>query len=166
MVSFHGRTFLKASARGHIRELRPGERPPDPSTLLTKLDESVSLLLDWMNDKKNILCLTGAGLSTESGIPDYRGHKGAYHDGHKPMIHDHFISSEQARQRYWGRSMVGWRSFEKTAPNVGLHCQCEFWSVHWSCLIFFRFPKNNAGWPSCTCQNGRNRKDRCSHTNQ
>jgi len=53
-----------------------------------------------------------------SGIPDYRGHNGSYHKGHKPMVHDQFISSTASRQRYWGRSMVGWKEFAMASPNV------------------------------------------------
>mmetsp|Transcript_8641 Transcript_8641/g.10839 ORF Transcript_8641/g.10839 Transcript_8641/m.10839 type:complete len:293 (+) Transcript_8641:787-1665(+) len=52
-----------------------------------------------------------------SGIPDYRGHNGSYHKGHKPMVHDQFISSTASRQRYWGRSMVGWKEFAMASPN-------------------------------------------------
>ena len=66
-----------------------------------------------------MLCLTGAGLSTESGLADYRGHNGSYHRGHKPMIHDQFVGSEYQRKRYWGRGMVGWRNFDNALPNAG-----------------------------------------------
>ena len=64
------------------------------------------------------MCLTGAGISTGSGIPDYRGHDGSYRVGHKPMMHDNFMRSEAMRQRYWGRAMVGWRDFANASPNV------------------------------------------------
>ncbi len=45
------------------------------------------------------MALTGAGLSTDSGIPDYRGPRGSYSRGHKPMTHDEFLSSERNRKR-------------------------------------------------------------------
>lgn len=38
-------------------------------------------LIDWWQGKQNVLCITGAGLSTESGLADYRGHTGSYHRG-------------------------------------------------------------------------------------
>ena len=121
MVSLHGRTTLIArrgvSAAG-INNL--GERPPDPTTLLStsELEKKASILLDWWEGRKNVFCVTGAGLSTESGIPDYRGNNGSYHRGHKPMIHQQYMESEFQRKRYWGRSMVGWKGFDLAKPNV------------------------------------------------
>ena len=121
MASLHGRTTLIArrgvSASG-INNL--GERPPDPTTLLStsELEKKASILLDWWEGRKNVFCVTGAGLSTESGIPDYRGNNGSYHRGHKPMIHQQYMESEFQRKRYWGRSMVGWKGFDLAKPNV------------------------------------------------
>jgi NAD+-dependent protein deacetylase sirtuin 4 len=117
-----------ANTRISVSMHQAGERPPDPNQLLT-IDEhvqEVQKLVDWWQDKKQVVCLTGAGLSTESGIPDYRGHQGSYHRGHKPMIHDQFMKHENQRKRYWGRGMVGWRDFyEKTLPNVGHYALAE-----------------------------------------
>lgn len=103
--------------------------PPDPNNLLdsAQLEEQVLKLLDWWRGKENILGITGAGLSTDSGIPDYRGSNGSYHRGHKPIIHQQYMDSEYQRKRYWGRSMVGWKGFDLAQPNVSLAsvCWCE-----------------------------------------
>ena len=68
-----------------------------------------------------LVVLTGAGLSTESGIPDYRSPAGSYSKGHRPMTHDEFVGSHAARVRYWSRSMRGWRPFASKQPNAGHH---------------------------------------------
>ncbi|MEO7259754.1 MAG: Sir2 family NAD-dependent protein deacetylase [Jatrophihabitantaceae bacterium] len=66
----------------------------------------------------NIVVLSGAGLSTESGIPDYRGPTGRLHPA-TPMAFQEFTGSPTARQRYWARSHRGWRRIEQAHPNIG-----------------------------------------------
>lgn len=106
-VHLSGRTALRSSFRASS-SAKPLVRPPNPQDLLssTKIQENADQLAQWIQTHKNIVVITGAGLSTESGIPDYRGHTGSYHEGHKPVLHDQFLSSEMHRRRYWGRSMV------------------------------------------------------------
>ncbi|MFC4017451.1 NAD-dependent protein deacetylase [Micromonospora sp. GCM10011542] len=65
-----------------------------------------------------VLVLSGAGLSTESGIPDYRGPSGAARR-HTPMTYQAFTRDPLARRRYWARSHLGWRLIARAAPNAG-----------------------------------------------
>jgi NAD-dependent SIR2 family protein deacetylase len=65
-----------------------------------------------------VVVLSGAGLSTESGIPDYRGPSGSLRR-HAPMTYQAFVGSEQARRRYWARSYLGWRQIAHARPNGG-----------------------------------------------
>lgn len=65
---------------------------------------------------RHIAVLTGAGLSTDSGIPDYRG-QGA--SKRTPMNISDFLGSHRSRQRYWAGAHVGWRTFSAAEPNPG-----------------------------------------------
>jgi NAD-dependent SIR2 family protein deacetylase len=67
-----------------------------------------------------VVVLSGAGLSTESGIPDYRGPSGALRQ-HAPMTYQAFVGSPDARRRYWARSYLGWRQIAGAKPNAGHH---------------------------------------------
>ena len=73
--------------------------PPSEAAL-----EAVAALLE----QGDVLVLSGAGLSTESGIPDYRGPTGSLRKS-LPMTYQTFVRDPLARQRYWARSQLGWR---------------------------------------------------------
>jgi NAD-dependent SIR2 family protein deacetylase len=71
-----------------------------------------------------VVVLSGAGLSTESGIPDYRGPTGARR-AVSPMTYQTFTGDALARRRYWARSHLGWRTIARAAPNAGHRAVAE-----------------------------------------
>lgn len=84
------------------------------------IESDLRRLEKFLDDKPHILVLTGAGISTESGIPDYRSEGvGLYaRSNHKPIQHGDFVKSEAVRKRYWARNYVGWPRFSAIEPNV------------------------------------------------
>ncbi len=85
--------------------------------------ERWSMLADLVADG-DVVVLSGAGLSTESGIPDYRGETGRRRRA-DPMTYHTFVSSASARRRYWARSHLGWRHIVEAAPNAGHRAVAE-----------------------------------------
>jgi NAD-dependent SIR2 family protein deacetylase len=71
-----------------------------------------------------VVVLSGAGLSTESGIPDYRGPTGLARRA-EPMTYQAFTGAAAARQRYWARSHLGWQHIVRAAPNRGHQAVAE-----------------------------------------
>ncbi|MBR7833844.1 NAD-dependent protein deacetylase [Actinospica durhamensis] len=85
----------------------------DAGPAAAALDEVARLL-----EQGPVAVLSGAGLSTDSGIPDYRGVTGTLRR-HTPMTYQEFVSSELGRRRYWARSHLGWRTITGARPNSG-----------------------------------------------
>jgi NAD-dependent SIR2 family protein deacetylase len=76
-------------------------------------------LRDFASRHDRLFVLTGAGCSTDSGIPAYRDADGGWKRS-PPVSYQAFMGSAAVRQRYWARSFVGWRHFQRAAPN-GAH---------------------------------------------
>lgn len=96
-----------------------------PTRRLAPVDdtEAQHLLADLVADGE-VAVLTGAGLSTESGIPDYRGPTGAARPA-SPMTYQTFTRDPLARRRYWARSHLGWRTIARAEPNDGHRAVAE-----------------------------------------
>jgi len=90
---------------------------PRMSTASSLADDCANLAA-FIRGSSNLVAITGAGISTASSIPDYRGLNGSYSLGHKPMLHQDFVGKESSRKRYWARSLVGFRAFEQAKPNL------------------------------------------------
>lgn len=83
-------------------------------------DLDVKRFSEFLANCKRLLVLTGAGISTESGIPDYRSDGvGLYaRSNSRPLQYQKFIQSYEARKRYWARNFVGWSRFSSFLPNI------------------------------------------------
>jgi NAD+-dependent protein deacetylase sirtuin 4 len=116
--------------------------PRTLSVPVAERQETLLRLIDLVHSKQRVLVISGAGLSTESHIPDYRGEFGSYSHGHKPTLYvwccqldccashvidvscttcryQTFVASTTQRKRYWARSMVGYSFFARAMPHAG-----------------------------------------------
>lgn len=84
-------------------------------------------LAAWLAERSNVTVITGAGVSTESGIPDYRDGDGKWKRS-PPVQYGDFVAREAVRRRYWARSFTGWPMFKAAQPSqahvalAGLEC--------------------------------------------
>lgn len=90
------------------------------SMLQNCLDQQTSELAAFIRNNAPVLVLTGAGISTDSGIPDYRDSQGNW-KRKQPVQHQDFMQCAATRQRYWARSLVGWPIMQQAQPNLAHH---------------------------------------------
>ncbi|SEU38585.1 NAD-dependent protein deacetylase [Stigmatella erecta] len=86
--------------------------PPSPASAPSEVEALVHLMRG-----RRTAVLTGAGCSTESGIPDYRG-PGTRARARNPIQHREFLDRAEVRARYWARSLLGWPRFSSAQPNA------------------------------------------------
>lgn len=105
-----------ASSASWMRTAAPKGRFVTNTDLQTGQLADVDALARLLRGRR-VAVLTGAGMSTDSGIPDYRG------DGSRPrrqpMTVQRFVESEAARRRYWAGSALGWARIDRAEPNAG-----------------------------------------------
>lgn len=99
-----------AASAGRSADRSTGSTPTRPLA-------DAAVVATVLAEHPGALVLSGAGLSTESGIPDYRGPDGKRRV--RPMEHGEFVATSAARRRYWARSYVGWSRFNRAEPNDG-----------------------------------------------
>lgn len=105
--------------------MRNGTNGSDgPVSRESSLDASLDALAGLLADRP-FVALVGAGCSTESGIPDYRG-PGSRRTPVSPIMYREFVRDPDARARYWARSAVGWRRVAEARPNPAHHALARF----------------------------------------
>ncbi|XP_045390634.1 NAD-dependent protein lipoamidase sirtuin-4, mitochondrial isoform X1 [Lemur catta] len=115
-------------SHGSIESFVPPSPPLDP--------QKVKELQRFITLSKRLFVMTGAGISTESGIPDYRSENvGLYaRTDRRPIQHRDFVQSAPIRQQYWARNFVGWPQFSSHQPNPA-HWALSNWEklgkLHW-----------------------------------
>jgi NAD-dependent SIR2 family protein deacetylase len=89
------------------------------SDIAIETPSNAEALAEFVLANGRLFVLTGAGCSTDSGIPDYRDANGAWKRT-PPVTYQAFVGAESTRKRYWARNLVGWRRFGSAIPN-GTH---------------------------------------------
>lgn len=91
-------------------DARPAAYGPD-------FARGIDALAAWLAPRRSVAVITGAGVSTASGIPDYRDRDGRW-KRQTPIQHNDFVRHAATRQRYWARSYLGWKHFGAARPNA------------------------------------------------
>ena len=111
-----------ANARG-LTLYMPGMPAPLAPEPVSSEPPDMGALLGMMQGRR-VAVLTGAGCSTESGIPDYRG-PGTRARARNPIQHMEFLGKPEVRARYWARSLMGWPRFSSARPNAAHHALAD-----------------------------------------
>ena len=88
------------------------------------MEQQNSQLADFLAENGSVAVVSGAGVSTSSGIPDYRDRNGAWKHA-QPIQFPDFVKYTDSRKRYWARSYVGWQRFSRARPNAAHYALAE-----------------------------------------
>jgi len=91
---------------------------PDKRTSRTVDSAACRQIARWLTEAKSAVAFTGAGISTESGIPDFRSPGGIWSQS-KPVLYHDFLASEDARYEYWRQKSITHQDFHRAEPNAG-----------------------------------------------
>ena len=119
-MSFLSQVRQCSSAAIHGLKIQPVASSHFVPTHEKVSEEEVEKLTEFLaTSRGELLVITGAGISTESGLPDYRSEGvGLYaRSSRRPLQHMTFVKSEAARKSYWARNFVGWPRWSSVPPN-------------------------------------------------
>ncbi|WP_415749315.1 NAD-dependent protein deacetylase [Caballeronia sp. J97] len=94
--------------------------PPERTARIRAKGRQVQQLHEFVERHPRLFVLSGAGISTESGIPCYRDREGQ-RTGRAPILLKDFLGSDYARRCYWARSLIGWPVVQNARPNAAHH---------------------------------------------
>lgn len=98
---------------------------PFPESNGPTMPTDQQILAQWLSEASRVVAFTGAGISTESGIPDFRSPGGVWSQS-KPVLFDEFLQSAEARREYWRQKSITHFEFLKAAPNDGHRVLAEW----------------------------------------
>lgn len=114
------RRLLVSSSKRYHNAISLAPSPPASIPHISSLQDKLEQAASFINQSKNLLILSGAGISTDSGIPDYRSPQRI--NTYNPIKYQQFVKSAYHRRRYWARSMLGYETQIKMAePNTAHH---------------------------------------------
>jgi NAD-dependent SIR2 family protein deacetylase len=129
---------------------------------------NIDALLEFVQSHPRLFVLTGAGVSTESGIPDYRDTNGDWKRS-QPVTYQAFMGEAATRQRYWARSMIGWRTLGHARPGAAHHALAQLQAAGRVELLLTQNVDGlhqAAGSPRVVDLHGRIDAVRCMHCEQ
>ena len=89
------------------------------------LTEQITMLANFLRASKSTVVFTGAGISTESGIPDFRSPGGVWATS-EPVLYDDYLTSQTAREEYWRQKSLAHDDMLHASPNIA-HLQLAKW---------------------------------------